>query len=144
MRISRAIALALVLALGLLFAAGCQVGAPAAKSEDSRAAKGYTDVTVQQAKDMLDKGEGLVLLDVRTPEEYAEGHIQNSKLLPLQELRQRAEKELPKDSTIVVYCRTGVRSAQASQILVDLGFREVYNVLGGIEAWKAAGAAVVK
>lgn len=144
MRISRAIALAVVLALGLLFAAGCQVGTPAAKPEASKATKGYTNITVQQAKDMLDKGEGLVLLDVRTPEEYAEGHVQNSKLLPLQELQQRAEKELPKDSPIVVYCRTGVRSAQASQILVDLGFREVYNVLGGIEAWKAKGATVVK
>jgi hydroxyacylglutathione hydrolase len=143
MRVLRAIALALLLAFGLLLVVSCQAGTPTAKPEASSDVKGYKDVTVEQAKDMLAKG-GITVLDVRTPEEYAEGHIQNSKLLPLQELQQRADTELPKDHPIVVYCQTGVRSAQASKILADLGFGEVYNTLGGFQAWKSAGGAIVK
>lgn len=80
------------------------------------------------------------LLDVRTPEEYAEGHIEDADLIPVERLRDRAD-ELPEDTDtpIFVYCRTGSRSAQASEILVDLGYENVHNLEGGIVAWTAAG-----
>ena len=102
----------------------------------------YTDISVGQGKEMIDRGE-VFILDVRTPEEYAAGHINGSTLLavqdiPAQELDNRL-KEIPKDRKILVYCRTGHRSTQASKILVENGFAEVYNMQGGITEWNKAG-----
>ena len=112
-------------------------------SEKSR----YTDISVQQGKEMVDRGE-VFILDVRTPEEYAAGHIKGSTLLavqdiPEQELGEKL-KDIPKDRKILVYCRTDRRSTQASQILVENGFSEVYNMKGGIIGWMNAGYEVVK
>jgi len=102
----------------------------------------YTDISIGQGKEMIDRGE-VFILDVRTPEEYAAGHINGSTLLavqdiPAQELDNRL-KEIPKDRKILVYCRTGHRSTQASKILVENGFAEVYNMQGGITEWNKAG-----
>ncbi len=102
----------------------------------------YVDVSVQQAKEMIDRGE-VFILDVRTQEEYNESHINGSTLIPVQELDTRF-KELPRDKKILVYCRTGSRSATASEILVNNGFTQVYNMQGGITEWKNAGYEVVK
>ena len=112
-------------------------------SEKSR----YKDISVQQGKEMVDRGE-VFILDVRTPEEYAAGHIKGSTLLavqdiPEQELGEKL-KDIPKDRKILVYCRTDRRSTQASQILVENGFSEVYNMKGGIIGWMNAGYEVVK
>jgi len=101
----------------------------------------YADITVQQAKEMIDRGE-VFILDVRTQEEYDAGHIKGSTLIPVQELDKRLN-EIPKDRKILVYCRTGHRSTQASEILVNNGFKEVYNMKGGIEEWIKAGYGVV-
>ena len=79
-----------------------------------------------------------ILLDVRTPEEYAEGHIKGALLIPVQELQQRIS-EVPKDKQVYVYCRSGVRSVRASNILVNAGYTRIENVLGGFMAWKDAG-----
>jgi len=84
-----------------------------------------------------------LMVDVRTPEEYAEGHIKGAKLIPLAELEQRLA-ELPKDKQLYVYCRSGRRSVSASEILARAGFSRVENVLGGINAWSAAGYPVEK
>ncbi|MGB8216719.1 MAG: rhodanese-like domain-containing protein [Candidatus Methanoperedens sp.] len=102
----------------------------------------YTDVSVQQAKEMIDSGE-VFILDVRTQEEFDAGHINNSTLIPVQVLDKRLN-ELPRDKNILVYCMTGGRSAQASQILVNNGFKEIYNMKGGITDWTNAGYDVVK
>ncbi len=102
----------------------------------------YTDVSVQQAKEMIDRGD-VFILDVRTQEEYDAGHIKNSTLIPLQVLDKRLN-ELPRDGKILVYCRSGSRSAQASQILVNNGFKEIYNMKGGIMDWTNAGYEVIK
>ena len=102
----------------------------------------YVDISVQQGKEMIDRGE-VFILDVRTREEYNESHINGSTLIPVQELDTRL-KELPRDKKILVYCRTGSRSATASDILVKNGFTQVYNMQGGITAWKNAGYEVVK
>lgn len=103
---------------------------------------GYIDVNASQAKEMIDSGE-FFLLDVRTQEEYDEGHINGSILIPVEVIGSRLD-ELPEDMKILVYCRTGIRSAQASQVLVDNGFEQVYNMKGGINEWMNSGYEVEK
>lgn len=78
-----------------------------------------------------------LLLDVRTPEEYDEGFIAGSVNIPLQELASRLS-EIPQDMPIVVYCRSGNRSAQAAAILIENGYHEVYD-LGGVIEWQQYG-----
>jgi rhodanese-related sulfurtransferase len=102
----------------------------------------YTDVSIQQAKEMIDRGD-VFILDVRTQEEYDTGHIKNSTLIPVQVLDKRLN-ELPRDKKILVYCKAGGRSAQASEILVNNGFKEIYNMKGGITDWTNAGYDVIK
>lgn len=75
-----------------------------------------------------------VLLDVRSYEEFDEGYIEGATLIPLDELADRWE-EIEEYDKVLVYCRSGNRSAAASEILLDVGFKEVYNLLGGIRAW---------
>ena len=93
----------------------------------------------------LTQAPGAVILDVRTPEEYAEGHIPGAKLIPLSELRLSAER-LPggKSASVLVYCRTGMRSALAASTLQKMGWTDVSSFKGGIIAWQAAGYPVVK
>jgi rhodanese-related sulfurtransferase len=86
-----------------------------------------------------DLNNGLILLDVRTPQEWTDdGHIAGATLLPIDELPNRALNELPTDAEIVVYCRSGNRSAQAADWLIQNGFTDVSD-LGGINDWKAQG-----
>ncbi len=102
---------------------------------------GYSDISVQQGKEMIGRGD-VFILDVRTQDEYNESHIRNSTLIPIQELDRRI-RELPKDRKILVYCRTGHRSATASEILDKNGFTQIYNMKGGITEWINAGYEVV-
>jgi len=102
---------------------------------DTGGGTGYADITPAEAKKRLDSDKSIVLLDVRTQEEYDEKHIPGSILIPVDELEKRAELELPdKNAEIFVYCRSGRRSVTASEILVRLGYTGVYN-LGGINDW---------
>lgn len=89
------------------------------------------------------KTDSVQLLDVRTPQEYAEGHIEGALNINVQsdDFQQMAEKELSKDSTILVYCRSGRRSMDAAGILTRLGYR-VINLKGGITEWKEDGLTV--
>ncbi len=102
----------------------------------------YTDTSVQQAKEMIYKGD-VFILDVRTQEEYNAGHIRNSTLIPVQDLSKRLN-EVPRDRDILVYCRTGGRSTAASEILANNGFTRIYNMKGGITEWTKAGYEVVR
>lgn len=80
-------------------------------------------------------GEDVIILDVRTQAEFAEGHIPNALLLPDNEIKQRAEELLPdKEQTILVYCRSGRRSELAAKELIQLGYTNVYD-FGGILDW---------
>jgi len=101
----------------------------------------YEDVTVNEVQQLMHEGKDLIILDVRTQQEYDSGHISNAILVPVGELAGRLG-ELDKARAILVYCRSGARSAQASQILIDNEFCEVYNLEGGIVAWEKAGAPV--
>lgn len=80
--------------------------------------------------------ENVVLLDVRTLEEYESGHIEDAVLLPVDEIEESSASEaIPdKSAQVIVYCRSGVRSADASKKLVTLGYEKVYD-LGGIQSW---------
>lgn len=94
----------------------------------------YTNISVDEAAQMMQK-EDVVVLDVRTEEEYASGHIPGAILLPLQHLPDRVD-ELNKNKTYIVVCRSGNRSAQASELLVKEGFSSIYNMTGGMNEWK--------
>lgn len=89
------------------------------------------------------KADSVQLLDVRTPQEYAEGHIDGALNINIQsdDFRRLVEKELSKDSTILVYCRSGRRSMEAAEILTELGYK-VVNLKGGIIGWKEYGLPV--
>ena len=87
--------------------------------------------------DFVDAGAPHQLIDVRTPAEYATGHIAGSINIPVEEIGSRLN-EVSKDEPVVVYCRSGNRSNQAAQILDGAGYTGVYD-LGGIQSWQAAG-----
>ncbi len=101
-----------------------------------------TDLTVDEAKLLIQEEVNLVVLDVRTKEEYEGGHLTNAVLIPVSEFQDRLA-ELDKDKKIVVYCKAGIRSAEAGEMLVNNGFGSVYNLIGGIDAWIQAGGSVV-
>ncbi len=103
---------------------------------------GYGDVTVQEARRLIEDKPDLVLLDVRTASEYEEGHIEGAVNIPVQELSVRFDELSPEDE-LLVYCRTGNRSAQAVDILLDLGFTKIYHMDEGITGWIEAGYPVV-
>ena len=88
-----------------------------------------------EVQDMLANRSDFTLLDVRSREEHLAAHIPGSELLPLDQLATGAERVLPgKDKTVVVYCQSGGRSAQAARILTQLGYTDVRD-LGGIMGW---------
>ncbi|MEL7660900.1 rhodanese-like domain-containing protein [Acetobacterium wieringae] len=92
-------------------------------------------ITAEEAKVMIDEGKNLVILDVRTQEEYNEGHIENAVLIPDTEISAKSSTVLAdSNQTILVYCRTGRRSAEAAKKLVDLGYSNIYD-FGGIVDW---------
>lgn len=99
----------------------------------------FESVTPQQAYTMIQTDKTIPILDVRTPEEYNQEHIEGSTLIPVQSLNDNltALKSL-KTRKILVYCHSGNRSAAASRILSDNGFTPI-NIKGGIAQWKADG-----
>ena len=113
---------ALLLALVLLLTACAQ-------------AASYEQITQEEAKQIMDTTNGYILLDTRTQEEYDQSHIPGALLIPHTEIAELAEEELPdKDQVILVYCRSGNRSKQASEVLVELGYTNVKE-FGGINTW---------
>lgn len=91
------------------------------------------EITMAELREMQRQNMDIVLLDVRSPQEYKEGHLNNSILIPNYELKQKAERLLPnKKVTIVAYCQSGFRSKKTVKILNQLGYEEVYSLKGGI------------
>jgi rhodanese-related sulfurtransferase len=96
--------------------------------------KGVNHISTTQLKELLnDKNKQYI--DVRTPGEYKGIHIKGFKNIPLNQITQKAEKELNKDKEVIVICQSGMRSQQASKTLKKLGFTNVRNVKGGMSAW---------
>lgn len=123
---------------GILFAA---IGLYAAYSKGWILAD-FESITPKQAYSLLQNNETITLLDVRTPEEFAEGHIEGAILIPVQVLNESLSKlQSAKGTKIIVYCHSGNRSVAASRILVKNGFLPL-NVKGGISGWKSEGLSV--
>jgi len=133
----------LILALVLLvcFLCSCGIKSPAnsereesvSSSEPSKAV--YQKISAEQAKSMIDEGKPYILLDVRTDEEFKEKRIDGAILIPDDEIKTRAETELSdKDALILIYCRSGRRSANAAKEMIGMGYTNVYD-FGGIIDW---------
>ena len=107
---------------------------PADRAENNQEAV-YVNITAEEAKQIMDSEEGYIILDVRTQEEYDQGHIPGAILIPDTEVEVTAEEVLTdKDQLILVYCRSGRRSKLASEILVELGYTNIKE-FGGIIDW---------
>ena len=96
------------------------------------------DLPQEEWKSNLEKDDNAFLLDVRTPEEYFEGHIPNASILDIYDSQVFVEgiKSLDTSKNYYVYCRSGVRSAQACQLMNQMGIEKTYNLLGGFIEWK--------
>ena len=92
------------------------------------------NITSRDAKALLDKNKGIYLLDVRTPQEYSQGKLAGSVLIPIGEFERRIG-EVPKNKTIVVYCAVGSRSKPVANFLAQQGYNDVYNMTDGIVGW---------
>ena len=92
------------------------------------------DISVDEALRLWQNKEAIII-DVRTPGEYRDGHIPGVVNIPLDELEKRIG-EIPKDKKVVLICRTGNRSAQGTRLLRSKGFNNVYNSTGGMSTWK--------
>ena len=113
--------------MALLLLTGCSAAAPEGP--------GYTQITMEEAAERIGIECGFILLDVRTPEEFAAGHIPGAINIPNEEIGTDEIPRLPqKDQRIYVYCRSGNRSKQASEKLVALGYTDIVEI-GGIIDW---------
>lgn len=112
-------------------ACGTSQGNSAPEAEDTA----YHKIEAKEAKKMIDNNDDIIIIDVRTPEEYKEQHIPDAELIPLDTIEEKAPYKLDnKNATLLVYCRSGSRSYQASQKLVEMGYQNVYD-FGGINDW---------
>ena len=117
----------ILLLLALLLLTGC--------AQEVENKVNYENITAQEAKELMDREEGYVILDVRTEEEYAQGHIPGAILIPDYEIETKAEAILTdKNQMILVYCRSGRRSKNAAQALLELGYTDIRE-FGGIIDW---------
>lgn len=98
------------------------------------------EISVDDVKKKAENPAGVILIDVRTPEEAKEEHIKGAQNINVDSRNFKKQvKNLDKSLTYYLYCGTGVRSSRAARIMIDMGFDSVYSVEGGIKAWKAAG-----
>ena len=118
-----------VVLLAALLLAGC--GKQTVKTQEAA----LMNITAEEAKKLMDSESGYVILDVRTEQEYAEGHIPGAILIPDYEISEKAESVLTdKDQLILVYCRSGRRSKNAAAQLEEMGYTRIRE-FGGILDW---------
>ena len=100
---------------------------------------GFTPISPQKAKEMMDAGQELLILDVREQDEYDNGHIPGAVLMPVGSIDEDTAAEVipEKDSAVLVCCRSGNRSKTASSALAELGYTNIYE-FGGINTWPYA------
>lgn len=101
------------------------------------------NLSVGEAREMLQKNSQLFLLDVRTPEEYSRARIEGGRLIPIDQLAAR-QGEIPDDRPVLVYCAVGSRSSQVADYLAARRKQPVYNLFGGIWAWQLRGFSVLQ
>jgi len=93
-----------------------------------KTSSGHIYITGQQAKEMYEKDDKVILLDVRNSDEFADGHIEGSTLIPVSELQNRLNELPDKQAAIIVYCRSGMRSGNAYKILQDNGYSNISDM----------------
>jgi len=129
---------------GLITSPGEQVEAGSADAEENGPAGDQGQVksiTPEEVYDIITNSGDYLIVDVRTEDEFNQGHIEGAMLLPVQELEDRLD-ELPLEKPLIVYCRSGSRSRTAADILVANGFIMVYD-MGGISSWTSRGYPVI-
>ncbi len=103
--------------------------------------KDFKEIEPKEAFTILEKhrdDSNYIPLDVRTPKEYEEGHIENAEFLNVNSPNFEEELDkLDKNKTYYVYCRSGMRSAKAIKLMEKHGFNEIYNIIGGLQKWKS-------
>ena len=105
------------------------------RTTTASAAAAYQQITQEKAKEMMQADDGHIIVDVRRQEEYDSGHIPGAILIPNESIGTEQSKELPDlDQVILIYCRSGRRSKEASQKLADMGYTHIYE-FGGIIDW---------
>lgn len=132
-----------LIVLSLLLACGGNSPEKAETAETENVEKNVIrDINVQEASMLLEKDRNILLIDVRTPDEYIGplGHIEGSKLMPIQQFKYwGAELEAEKDQPIMLVCRSGGRSGRTAVMLKDLGYNNLMNIKDGMSAWNKAG-----
>ena len=109
---------------------------PETNLDTSSSVKAYRQITMKEAVDIMEQESNYIILDVRRPDEFSEGHIPNAINVPNENIGNTEISELPnKEQLILVYCRSGRRSKEASQKLVKLGYTNIVE-FGGIIDWK--------
>lgn len=125
---------AIIIVLSALTLAGCnQQTAPSSSTVSAQTAQ-YKNVSPEEGLKAWQNKDGY-FIDVRTPAEYAEGHIPGSKLIPVDEIPNRLS-EIPKDGKIYLMCRSGSRSEQAAKIIASKGYSSVHSITGGMGQWR--------
>ena len=132
----RQILLFAALAALLALLSGCALSkAKEDKAEDMTDKAAYQKISAEEAYEMMASQEVVVVVDVRTREEYDGGHIENAVLVPNESIGSEMPEALPdKESTLLIYCRSGRRSKDAAQKLLALGYQSVYD-FGGVIDW---------
>ena len=128
--------LLLVLSLAMVILSGCGAGNNIEGDVvEQTSEQSYTQIDQETAKKMMVEDDGHVIVDVRRKDEYDEGHIPGAILIPNESIGTKQPEELPDlDQIILVYCRSGNRSKQASEKLAAMGYTNIYE-FGGINTW---------
>ena len=125
----------LLMAAFLFQLAGCSSKAKGPVIDGDGMVRSYSQISQEEAKQMMEKDDGHVVLDVRRQDEYDAGHIPGAILIPNESIETEQPDELPDlDQVILIYCRSGNRSKQAAQKLFDMGYTNIYE-FGGINDW---------
>ena len=130
----RQILLFAALAASLALLSGCALSKTKKDTEDTAEKAAYHKISAEEAYEMMASQE-VVVVDVRTREEYDGGHIENAVLVPNESIGSEMPEALPdKEATLLVYCRSGRRSKDAAEKLLKLGYQSVYD-FGGVIDW---------
>jgi len=102
----------------------------------------FTTVSPAEAKQLIETRKDILLVDIREPDELKEGAIAGSELIPLLDIV-KGRREVPQDKPILLICAVGGRSLALGKLMSKYGWPEIYNLRGGISAWKKAGLPVI-
>jgi rhodanese-related sulfurtransferase len=132
----------------LLALSACATAAAPTRTTASPVSPFITNVSPREASDAIQKNKAnpsFIILDVRTPAEFADGHLEKALNIDVSNPSfETGVGKMGRDATYLVYCRTGNRSRTALDIMNRLGFRYIYHLEAGITSWEAAGYPVVK